>query len=289
MTAVDLAPSARTVLDLPEPPANALAKLRWAAVDGLTVAVRNLRHIRQVPDRLLNATVSPIMFVLLFAYVLGSAIAVPGSNYREFLMPGIFVQTVAFCCAATAMGVANDMSKGLIDRFRSLPMARSAVLVGRTSADLVEIMLGIVVMAACGLAVGWRIHAGFLSGLAGFALLVLFGFAMTWLGAIIGLLMRSPEAVQSLVFVTLFPITFVANTFVPTENMTPWLRNVADWNPISALVAGCRELFGNVGAPYTGSAWPLQHPVPAAFLYSLLLLALFAPLAVRRYRSAVGR
>jgi ABC-2 type transport system permease protein len=285
MTAV----AARTTLDLPGPPTGVLDKLRWAAADGVTVAVRNLRHIRQVPDRLLNATVSPIMFVLLFAYVLGSAIAVKGSNYREFLMPGIFVQTVAFTCASTAMGVANDMSKGLIDRFRSLPMARSAVLVGRTSADLVEGLIGIVVMATCGLAVGWRVHDGFARAIAGFALLVLFGFAMNWLGTIIGLLMRSPEAVQSLVFITLFPITFVANTFVPTENMTPWLRDVADWNPISALVAACRELFGNVGAPYTGGAWPLRHPVPAAFLYSVLLLAIFAPLAVRRYRSAVGR
>jgi ABC-2 type transport system permease protein len=284
-----ISPAAHITLDLPGPPTGVLSKLRWAAVDGVTVATRNLRHIRQVPDRLLNATVSPIMFVLLFAYVLGSAIAVRGGNYRDFLMPGIFVQTVAFTCATTAMGVANDMSKGLIDRFRSLPMARSAVLVGRTSADLVEGLIGITVMAACGLAVGWRIHTGFLRGLAGFALLVLFGFAMNWLGTIIGLLMRSPEAVQSLVFITLFPITFVANTFVPTENMTPWLRNVADWNPISALVAACRELFGNVGAPYTGSAWPLQHPVPAAFGYSVLLLAVFAPLAVRRYRSAVGR
>jgi ABC-2 type transport system permease protein len=288
VTAVDLAP-ARPALELPGPPTNALDKLRWAASDAVVVAVRNLRHIRQVPDRLLNATISPIMFVLLFAYVLGSAIAVKGSNYRDFLMPGIFVQTVAFTCAYTAMGVANDMSKGLIDRFRSLPMARSAVLAGRTSADLVEGMIGIVVMALCGLAVGWRVHNDALHVLAGFALLVLFGFAMNWLGAIIGLIVRSPEAVQSLVFVTLFPITFVANTFVPTDNMTPWLRTVADWNPISALAAAARELFGNVGAPYTGSAWPLRHPVPAAFLYSFLLLAVFAPLAVRRYRSAVGR
>jgi ABC-2 type transport system permease protein len=251
--------------------------------------MRNLRHIRQVPDKLLNATISPIMFVLLFAYVFGSAITVRGGNYRDFLMPGIFVQTVAFTCATTAMGVSNDMSKGLVDRFRSLPMARSAVLVGRTSADLVEGLIGIFVMAACGLAVGWRVHNGLGRALVGFVLLLLFGFAMNWLGTIIGLLMKSPEAVQSLVFITLFPITFVANTFVPTDNMTPWLRTVADWNPISALVAACRELFGNVATPYTGDAWPLRHPIPAAFGYSVLLLAIFAPLAVRRYRTAVGR
>jgi ABC-2 type transport system permease protein len=278
-----------TVLELPAPPSGLPARLRWAVYDGLVVAVRNLKHIRQVPDKLLNATISPIMFVLLFAYVFGSAITVRGGNYRDFLMPGIFVQTVAFTCAATAMGVSSDMSKGLVDRFRSLPMARSAVLVGRTSADLVEGLLGIFVMAACGLAVGWRVHNGLGRALVGFVLLLLFGFAMNWLGTIIGLLMKSPEAVQSLVFITLFPITFVANTFVPTDNMTPWLRTVADWNPISALVAACRELFGNLAAPYTGSAWPLQHPVVAGFGYSLLLLAIFAPLAVRRYRTAVGR
>jgi ABC transporter DrrB family efflux protein len=278
-----------TTLQVPAPPANPLARLRWAASDGLVVATRNLRHIRQVPDKLLNATVSPIMFVLLFAYVFGSAITVRGGNYRDFLMPGIFVQTVAFTCATTAMGVANDMTKGLVDRFRSLPMARSAVLVGRTSADLVEGLIGIFVMAGCGLAVGWRVHNGLGGALVGFLLLLLFGFAMNWLGTIIGLLMRSPEAVQGLVFVTLFPITFVANTFVPTDNMTPWLRTIADWNPISALVAACRQLFGDSPVPYTGSAWPLHHPVPAAFGYSLLMLAVFAPLAVRRYRTAVSR
>jgi ABC-2 type transport system permease protein len=278
-----------TTLDIPAPPTNPAARLRWAAADGVTVAVRNLRHIRQVPDKLLNATISPIMFVLLFAYVFGSAVVVRGGNYRDFLMPGIFVQTVAFTCATTAMGVSGDMSKGLIDRFRSLPMARSAVLVGRTTADLLEGLLGIMVMAACGLAVGWRTHSSPGKVLVGFALLLLFGFAMNWLGTIIGLLMKSPEAVQSLVFITLFPVTFVANTFVPTDNMTPWLRTVADWNPISALTAATRELFGNVAAPYAGDAWPLQHPVPAAFGYSVLLLAIFAPLAVRRYRTAVGR
>jgi len=278
-----------TQIVLPAPPSTPLSRLRWAAADGLVVAGRNLRHIRQVPDKLLNATISPIMFVLLFAYVFGSAIPVRGGNYREFLIPGIFVQTVAFTCAATAMGVSGDMSKGLVDRFRSLPMARSAVLVGRTSADLVEGMTGISVMAACGLAVGWRIHNGPGKALVGFALLLLFAFSMNWLGTVIGLLVKSPEAVQGLVFVTLFPITFVANTFVPTEHMTPWLRTVADWNPISALVAACRELFGNVAAPYTGRAWPLHHPVPAAFGYSVLLLMVFAPLAIRRYRTAVSR
>jgi ABC-2 type transport system permease protein len=278
-----------TQMVLPAPPTTPLSRLRWAVADGLVVAGRNLRHIRQVPDKLLNATISPIMFVLLFSYVFGSAIPVSGGNYRDFLMPGIFVQTVAFTCATTAMGVAGDMSKGLVDRFRSLPMARSAVLVGRTSADLVEGMIGISVMAACGLAVGWRIHNGPGKALVGLALLLLFAFAMNWLGTIIGLLVRSPEAVQGLVFVTLFPVTFVANTFVPTEHMTPWLRTVADWNPISTMAAACRELFGNVAAPYTGGAWPLHHPVPAAFGYSVLLLVVFAPLAIRRYRTAVSR
>ncbi|MDP9374995.1 MAG: ABC transporter permease, partial [Chloroflexota bacterium] len=229
-------------------------------------------------------------FVFLFAYVFGSAIQVPGGgSYREFLLPGIFAQSITFLAITTAVGVANDMQKGIIDRFRSLPMARSAVLVGRTVADLAQSVLGILVMAGCGLIVGWRAHNGLLSTLAGFGLLLLFGFAMTWVGTFLGMLVRTPETANTLGFVALFPITFIANTFVPTEGMPTFLRALADWNPLSATVAACRRLFGNPGAAYTGDAWPLQHPVAASLGYSLLLLAIFIPLAVRRYRSEGAR
>ena len=278
-----------STVTIPAPPRTPLARLRWALADGLTVTRRNLAHIRHVPEKLLDVTLGPIMFVFLFAYVFGSAIRVPGGgSYREFLLPGIFAQTISFLAVTTAIGVANDMQKGIIDRFRSLPMARSAVLVGRTVADLVQSILGLLVMTTCGLIAGWRAHEGIGRTLAGFGLLLLFGFAMTWVGTYVGLLVRTPETANTLGFTILFPITFIANTFVPTEGMPTVLRALADWNPLSATVMACRQLFGNPGAAYTGDTWPLQHPVAASLGYSLLLLAIFIPLSVRRYRTAVA-
>ena len=278
-----------SVLEIPAPPESPAARLRWAIADGLTVTRRNLSHIRRVPEKLLDVTLQPIIFVFLFAYVFGSAIQVPGGgNYREFLLPGIFAQSVAFLAITTAVGVADDMAKGLIDRFRSLPMARSAVLVGRALADLTHSVIGIAVMAACGLVVGWRAHNGVLQALAGFGLLLLFGFAMIWVGTFIGLIVRATETAQVIGFVALFPVTFLANTFVPTRGMPAVLRVIAEWNPLSATVAACRELFGNPGAAYTGGAWPLQHPIVASVAFSVLLIVVFVPLAVRRYRTAMS-
>jgi ABC transporter DrrB family efflux protein len=253
------------------------------------VTRRNLSHIRRVPEKLLDVTLQPVIFVLLFSYVFGSAIQVPGGgNYREYLLPGIFAQSVAFLAITTAVGVADDMAKGLIDRFRSLPMARSAVLVGRALADLTHSILGIAVMSVCGLIVGWRAHEGLGKMLAGFGILLLFGFAMIWVGTFIGLIVRATETAQVIGFVALFPLTFLANTFVPTQGMPVVLRTIADWNPLSATVAACRELFGNPGAAYTGSAWPLHHPITASIGFSLVLLVIFAPLAVYRYRTAIS-
>lgn len=279
-----------SAMPIPAPPQGALARARWALLDGLTITRRNLAHIRHVPERLLDVTLQPIIFVLLFSYVFGSAIGVPGGgSYREYLLPGIFAQSITFLAITTAVGVADDMAKGLIDRFRSLPMARSAVLTGRTVADLTQSVLGLVVMSACGLVVGWRAHNGLLSTLAGFGVLLLFGFAMTWFGTFIGLVVRTTETAQTLGFVALFPVTFIANTFVPTEGMPPFLRTLSEWNPLSATVAACRQLFGNPGAAYTGGAWPLQHPVVASIGFSLLILAIFIPLAITRYRTATAR
>ena len=277
-------------IPIPAPPQGPFARARWALADGLTITRRNLAHIRHVPERLLDVTLQPIIFVLLFSYVFGSAIGVPGGgNYREYLLPGIFAQSITFLAITTAVGVADDMAKGLIDRFRSLPMARSAVLTGRTIADLTQSVLGLLVMSGCGLVVGWRAHNGLFSTLAGFGVLLLFGFAMTWFGTFIGLIVRTPETAQTLGFVALFPVTFIANTFVPTEGMPPFLRTLAEWNPLSATVAACRQLFGNPGAAYTGDAWPLQHPIAASVGYSLILLAVFIPLAITRYRTATSR
>jgi ABC-2 type transport system permease protein len=278
-----------STFELAGPPTTVAERLRWAIADGLTVTRRNLSHIRRVPEKLLDVTLQPVIFVLLFSYVFGSAIQVPGGgNYREYLLPGIFAQSVTFLAITTAVGVADDMAKGLIDRFRSLPMARSAVLVGRALADLTHSVLGIAVMSVCGLIVGWRAHEGLGKLLAGVGILLLFGVAMIWVGTFIGLIVRATETAQVIGFVALFPLTFLANTFVPTQGMPIVLRTIADWNPLSATVAACRELFGNPGAAYTGSAWPLHHPITASIGFSLVLLVIFAPLAVHRYRTAIS-
>jgi len=269
--------------------AGTFARLRMAVADGMVIARRNLTHVRHVPEKLLDVTFQPFIFVLLFAYVFGSAIDVPGTGYREYLIAGIFVQTMAFASMGTAISMADDMSKGVIDRFRSLPMARSAVLVGRTTADLAANIVGLTVLAGTGLVVGWRIHSSFWEALAGLALLLLFGYAMTWVGTLVGLLVRAPDAAQSFGFMVVFPLTFVANTFVPTEEMPRWLWTFADWNPISAMTAACRHLFGNQPPGVAHHVWPLEHAVPVAFAWCLGLVAVCLLLAVRRYRTATSR
>jgi ABC-2 type transport system permease protein len=249
-----------------------------------TIVWRNLVHIRRMPEMLLDVTVQSVMFVLLFAYVFGGAIAVAGSNYREFLLPGIMVQTMVFSSAVVATGLTSDLQKGIVDRFRSLPVPRSAVLVGRSMSSLIHSSIGIAVMALTGLLIGWRIRNGVVDGVLAFALLVLFGFAMVWLGIWVGSLMRTVEAVQGFMFTVMFPLTFVANTFAPTESMPAWLRTVAEWNPVSALTQACRELWGNGLPAGPDAAFPLQHSVAFSIGWSLLLTAVFAPLALAAFR-----
>lgn len=265
-----------------------MSSLRWVLADSWTVARRHLVRIRSVPEKLADVTIQPVMFVFLFAYVFGSAIMVPGGNYREFLMPGIFVQSMAFASMSIMAGIVDDMAKGVMDRFRSLPMSRGAVLIGHTGANLIESVLGLLVMAACGLIVGWRVHLGLWPTLAGFGLLLLFGFAMSWVGVFVGLMVRSVEAAQGFGFVIMMPLTFVANTFVPTAGMPAWLRAFADWNPTSAVVAACRRLFGNTIAHPGAVPWPLAHPVTAALTWCALLIAVFLTLGVWRFRSRVA-
>ena len=258
--------------------------------DGAVVAKRNLIKIRRVPDLIVFSTLSPIMFVLLFAYVFGSGIEVPGVSYKDFLMAGIFAQTMIFGSTITGAGLAEDMQKGIIDRFRSLPMSRSAVLVGRTTSDLVNNVLVIVVMSATGLAIGWRIHSSFWEALAGFALLLLFAYALSWGMAIIGLMIRSPEVFNNASFIGVFPLTFIANTFVPTDNMPSVLKVIAEWNPVSSLTQAARELFGNTSPNVpTPDAWPLQHPVLATVGWSVIMLLIFVPMSISRYKKAVSR
>ncbi|MFJ7409863.1 ABC transporter permease [Streptomyces sp. NPDC098077] len=268
--------------------------LTQSVKDSLVVAKRNLIRMTRIPEMILFGVIQPVMFVVLFTYVFGGSIAIPGAGvskaaYTEFLMAGIFAQTVTFATAGAGAGIADDMHKGLIDRFRSLPMARGAVLTGRTLADLVQTAITLAVLAVVALIVGWRTHENIGKVLAGFALLLLLGYAFTWIGALIGLSVRTPEAATSGGLIWLFPLTFISNAFVPVNGMPKFLQYVAEWNPFSATVQAARELFGNTiaGVPksVTG-AWPMEHPVWASLIWSVLIIVVFRTLAVRKYRSA---
>ena len=263
-----------------------------ALLDGFVVARRNLIKVKRVPDLLFGTLISPIMFIVLFRYVFGGAIggSLPGGvSYAEFLVPGIFVQTVVFGATITGSGLADDMQKGIIDRFRSLPMSPMAVLIGRTTSDLLTNVLVVLIMTVTGLLVGWSISGSFLGALGGFAILLLFAYAISWLMALVGLLVRTPEAFQQLSFLVIFPLTFVANTFVPSETLPPFLKTVAEWNPISTLAASARELFGNTGGVEATGSFPLEHPVLYTLAWVVLLLAVFVPLATRQYQRTTSR
>jgi ABC-2 type transport system permease protein len=265
-----------------------------AVNDAAVVAKRNLIKIKRVPDLLVFTTLSPIMFVLLFAYVFGGAIDPSGGGaaYREFLIAGIFAQTVVFGATNTGAGLADDVQKGIIDRFRSLPMAPSAVLTGRTLSDVVNNVIVLIVMSITGLLVGWRIHTGPLEALWGFALLLIFAYAVSWIMAWLGLLIPSPEVINNASFIVIFPLTFVANTFVPLDTLPGPLRVFAEWNPVSSVTQAARELFGNP-SPNPGAAvstaWSLVHPQLYTLIWSVLVVAVFAPLAAAQYRRAASR
>jgi ABC-2 type transport system permease protein len=262
-----------------------------AVRDSLVVTKRNLIRMTRIPEIVVFGLIQPIMFVVLFSYVFGGSIKVGGSVdpvvYRNFLMAGIFAETVTFATAGAGAGVAEDMHKGVIDRFRSLPMTRGAVLTGRTLADLVQTALTVVVLAIVAVLVGWRIHNGIPKALAAFGLLLLLGYVFSWIGALIGLSVRTPEAATSGGLIWLFPITFISNAFVDPSQMTPWLRTVAEWNPFSATVQACRVLFGNPGVSQS-DAWPMRHSIAASLTWSAIIFVIFRTLAVRKYRSATS-
>lgn len=256
--------------------------------DSAVIAKRNVIKIKRVPEVLVFVLLSPIMFVLLFAYVFGGSINIPGGSYREFLIAGIFAQTVVFGSTFTGVGIAEDIQKGIIDRFRSLPMSQAAVLVGRTASDMVYNLLSLLIMGLTGLLVGWRINSSLWEGLIGFGLLLAFAYAFSWIMAFVGLLVPSVEVINNASFMVIFPITFVANTFVPAENLPTVLRTFAEWNPISALTQAVRELFGNIPSGASDPAvWPLENPVIYTLIWAAVIIAIFAPLAVLRYQKAV--
>ena len=254
--------------------------MRRLVTDTLVIAERNLVRLPRAPDLLLAFTVQPVMFVLLFAYVFGGAIKTPGGSYIDYLIPGIMVQNIAFGGFVTALGLNEDVHKGLIDRFRSLPMARPAVLAGRTLADIVTNTLSMTVLLITGLIIGFTFHTSAIQILGGIGLLLLFGYAFSWVFAWLGLLVSSPEAANSVGFIAVFPLTFISSAFVPVATMPPVLRAFARVNPFTIVVDAMRALW--IGFPARNYVWE-------AVLWSLVILAVFAPLAVARYRRTAGQ
>ncbi|WP_131743244.1 ABC transporter permease [Actinomadura roseirufa] len=258
-------------------------RLRWALADGLALVGRELGRLRRQPGELIASLIFPAVMVVLFGYVFGSAIKVPGGgNYREYLMPGLFAMVTFTSVMAVTLRVATDASRGVMDRFRSMPMARSAVPFGQTGANLVSGLPLLAVMAVAGLLVGWRAHRGFVPAAEAFLLLTLIRYALSWVGCYLGLVVRDEQTADQLIPLV-FPVTMLSNSFVPTGGMPAALRVIADWNPVSALTAACRALFGNPAAPARDVAWPTAHPVAAVLLWSVVLLAVFVPLTVRTY------
>jgi ABC-2 type transport system permease protein len=257
--------------------------------DVWVIARRGLIHMKRQPEQLSDATIQPIMFVLLFAFVFGGAIQVPGGgSYKEFLMGGIFAQTIVFSAFGVAMSIANDRKNQAVDRFRSLPIANGAVLGGHAVANLLKAFLPIVLMSITGFVIGWRIHSSAVDAAHGYLLMVAFSFAMIWIGVLLGSLVGTPEGVTGIAFAVLFPITFIASTFVPLVTMPEPLRTVAEWNPTSSLSDALRELFGNPNTPAVPSdPWPIQHPVAYTWIWIIALVVIIAPLAVRIYRNSI--
>jgi ABC transporter DrrB family efflux protein len=260
-------------------------RTRWLVSDSLALAGRNLEHVRQIPEKLLDVTLQPIMFVLLFAFVFGGVIDVPGGDYTSYLIGGILVQSIAFGMMGPGVSIATDLGEGMVDRIRSLPTSRSAYMLGHFVAELAAALLAIVILASTGFVVGWSIDSSVFEAIGGFALLVLFAAAMIWLGTLLGVIARSPDSVQGVAFMTVFPLTFLSNAFVPIAGLPDGLRQVADWNPISAVVAAVRTLFGNPMALPADAPWPLEHPVIAAVLWSTAILAVAAPLSIACFRK----
>lgn len=258
--------------------------------DGWVTTRRNLLKIRRVPDILVFTLIQPIMFVLLFTYVYGGVIDIPGSSYVEFLMAGIFAQTVVFGSTYSGSAMAQDLKDGIIDRFRTLPMSPAAVLVGRTNGDMLINASSMAVMMLTGFIVGWRIRSSPTEALFAVVLLLLFAYSFSWVMAFIGMSVRSPEVINNVSFLILFPLTFISNAFVPSDTLPTPLRVFAEWNPVSALVQAARELFGNVppGIP-VGDTWTAQNPIATVLMGMAVMLAIFVPLSIRKFQSISSR
>lgn len=264
--------------------------LPLALADGMTIARRNIIRIRRVPEIAMAAVVQPVFMIVMFGYVFGGSIQLASGNYREFMVGGIFALVLTFGAVFTGAGLAEDMTNGVMDRFRTLPMARSAVVLGRAVSDVVLNSLSLVVMGVVGYAVGWRIRGGLIDAATAVVLLLAFAFALSWVMAFVGLSVRSVEVVNNAAMTVIFPVTFIANTIVPAENLPAVLQTIAEWNPVSSVTQATRKLFGNIpaGTPEP-AAWSLQHPVVYTLGWIALIIAVFAPLSVRKYNQAATR
>lgn len=271
--------------------------LGWTIRDSIIITRATILASFRIPEALFFQLIQPVIFVILFAYVFGGAIPIPGADqtsapdvslYRQYLMPGIFGQTVAFAAAASTVGLAEAMQRGIIDRYRALPMSQPAALIGDTVANALRQILTLTVLSITGLIVGWRINDGIWNAILAYLLLLLFAYTVTWVGAYVGLSVRNSETASTAGLVWIFPLTFLSNAFVPITALPTWLQYFAAYNPISSLVLACRELFGNpIGTQ--PDFWPLQNPVAYTIMSCVVVIAVFAPLAVRKFRTAASR
>ena len=276
--------SATTVLPAEVYAPGLFERLRSWWGDVWVMTRRNLIHIRREPMQLSDVTIQPVLFTLLFIYVFGSAMVLAGGgSYKEFALAGLLVMNLTTSTVGTAIGLSTDLATGVISRLRTLPMSPTSILVGRTISDLLAAALCTTIVVATGLAIGWRPTTGPAEVLAGIGVALLFSFALTWVNACLGMAVSGAESAQGIVFIVIFPLAFVSNVFVPTQGMPSWLATIANWNPVSAVASACRVLFGNSNPSGTIQAWPMQHPVVAAVIWSLALLAAAVPLAGRLY------
>jgi ABC-2 type transport system permease protein len=265
-------------------PTGSLGRLADRVADVWALTRRNLIHIAREPMQLSDVTVQPVLFTLLFIYVFGSGIPIAGGSYKQFALAGLLTLNLTTSTIGTAVGLSTDLHEGVIDRFRTLPMWRAAILVGRSISDLMSATVCVLIVALTGLAVGWRADASLPSVIGGFAVALLFSYSLCWAAACFGLNSKGPESAQSLGFIFLFPLAFISNALVPTGGMPGWLQAIAVWNPVSAVTAAARHLFGNPNPSGANAAWPMQHPVEAALLWSIAIVVVCAPLAAHFFR-----
>ncbi|GAA2801134.1 ABC transporter permease [Kitasatospora sp. CM 4170] len=257
--------------------------------DSIALFGRHMTHLRRTPQKILHVTLMPIMFVILFGYLFGSSMSVPDGDYHEYIMAGIFIQIMLASVVTTGVGVAEDLKNGLVDRFRSMPMAQVSVLLGRTFADVLLNATSCIAMASVGLLIGWRTHTNVFKLLEGFLLIFLLGFVMTWLGSLIGLIVREPQGVNAVAMFVTMPSSFLSATFYPLDNLPGWLQTIAQWNPMTTMATALRELWGNPTANGTDLAFPLRYPVASSLIMLSLLLVVLIPLTTRAYDRAARK